>query len=104
MDRYTAAEYKQREEAQAAANAARNAGLHARDEMMATAQLNAEIVAAGLDKPARKKRNADLVQDAIELHDKLGTILHSLSGKSQKFHDAYGAFGLALLNLLREVR
>lgn len=55
-------------------------------------------------KATRKKRNADLVQDAIKLHDKLGGILHPLSGKSQKFHEAYSAFALALLDLLEEVR
>jgi len=63
-----------------------------------------ELAADAARKAAHKKRNADLVHDAIELHDKLGTILDPLSGKSQKFRDAYGAFGLALLNLLREVR
>lgn len=55
-------------------------------------------------KALRKKRNADFVQDAIKLHEKIGAILHPLSGKSQKFHEAYSAFALALLDLHDEAK
>ncbi len=58
----------------------------------------------GERKAAREKRDADLVQDAIKLHDKLGDILHPLSGKSQKYHEAYRALALALLDLLDDVK